>query len=850
MEPGFVMRGLKPLIHSRMGQAIGRGIGRDWRAPEWRLLALAVVLGVAALSAVTMLADRMQSGMKNDAARLLGGDVVAVSDQPTPQALLDLSQNLGLRGVQTLTFPTMARNDQSEGRLVALKAAQQGYPLKGQLKISTSDDWRDAQPAKSLPMAGQAWVEPALAQALNLHVGDALQVGNLSLKVSALIDTEPDRGAGFMNFAPRLFMNWDDVQRSGLIQPASRVTWRYALTGPASQVDQWLRQTESQIEQHVFRGLRLETLEAGRPEMKQTLDRAGQFLRLVALLSGVLCAVAVALSARALASQRMGHAALLRVLGQTQRQIAWRYATQALGVGLAASLVGLALGAVVQMVFVRLLSGLIEVDLPWPSLGAMGLGLGVGMTMLIAFALPPILRLAQVPPLRVIRRELTPPGSGTRSVMALGLLGFGALMMQASQSIALGLIVMGGFAVAMASFAGLAWLALRGLRGMVNEQTAPVWLVLATRQMAARPTLVVLQVSAMALGWMALCLLVVLRTDLLQAWQTATPAQAPNRFVINIQPDQSEAFQARLKQAGVDRYDWYPMMRGRLTQINGQDVGPERYADERAKRLVDREFNLSHSSELPGHNQLVAGAWVAEQADGLSIEEGIAKSLGIVLGDRLQFDLAGLPLQAQVTSIRHVEWTSMRANFFVLFPRSQMPDVPMTYLSAYHTPDGPELDRALLQQFPNITQINLSATLAQIQGLLNQVSQAVEFLFVFALISGLVVLMAVVVLTRDERMREHAVLRALGAQRQVLTRLQWAELVGTGALAGASASVLALGVAWVLARQVFDFSWHLPLWWIALGTLAAAAVAAIVGHVTLRSVLQQNVVTTLRQSEA
>ena len=385
---------------------------------------------------------------------------------------------------------------------------------------------------------------------------------------------------------------------------------------------------------------------------------------------------------------------------------------------------------------------------------------------------------------------------------------------------------------------------------MVNEQTAPVWLVLATRQMAARPTLVVLQVSAMALGWMALCLLVVLRTDLLQAWQTATPAQAPNRFVINIQPDQSEAFQARLKQAGVDRYDWYPMMRGRLTQINGQDVGPERYADERAKRLVDREFNLSHSSELPGHNQLVAGAWVAEQADGLSIEEGIAKSLGIVLGDRLQFDLAGLPLQAQVTSIRHVEWTSMRANFFVLFPRSQMPDVPMTYLSAYHTPDGPELDRALLQQFPNITQINLSATLAQIQGLLNQVSQAVEFLFVFALISGLVVLMAVVVLTRDERMREHAVLRALGAQRQVLTRLQWAELVGTGALAGASASVLALGVAWVLARQVFDFSWHLPLWWIALGTLAAAAVAAIVGHVTLRSVLQQNVVTTLRQSEA
>jgi putative ABC transport system permease protein len=846
MKPGFVMSA-DP--HSPRNH-IWRDIWRDFRAPEMRLLALAVALGVAALSAVTLLSDRLQSGMQRDAARLLGGDVVVVSDQPTPAPLLALSRQLGLRGVSSLSFPTMARNAQGDARLVALKSAQTGYPLKGQLRISPTDDLSAAQPAQALPPPGHTWVEPELAQALDLKAGDALSVGNLTLKVSGWIDAEPDRGAAFMNFAPRLFMNWEDVQRSGLIQPASRVTWRHAMVGPKAQVQSFVRQAQTQIEQHEFRGLRIETLEGGRPEMKQTLERAAQFLRLVALLSAVLCAVAVGLSARSFSRQRMGHAALLRVWGQTQRQIAVRYTLEILGVGLIASLVGLALGVAIQMVFVQWLAGLIDVELPWPGPGAVFLGLGVGLTLLVAFGLPPILRLAQVPPLRVIRRELTPPGSTALSVMALGLLGFAALMLQASQNMALGLIVLGGFAAAMALFAGLAWLALRGLRAMVNEQTAPVWLGLATRQMAARPFLIMLQVSAMALGWMALWLLVLLRTDLLDAWHTATPADAPNRFVINIQPEQGDAFQAQLQRAGVNRYDWYPMMRGRLTMINGKTVGPEQYADERAKRLVDREFNLSHSVSLPSHNQIVTGTWVAEQADGLSIEEGIAQSLGIRLGDRLEFDLAGLPLQARVTSIRHVEWTSMRANFFVLFPRSQMPDVPMTYLSAYHAPLDSDLDRALLRQFPNITQVNLSATLKQIQGLLNQVSQAVELMFLFALVSGFVVQVAVVVLTREERMRDHAVLRALGAHRQVLTKVQWAELAGTGALSGALAATMALGVAWVLARQVFDFSWNLPWWLLPVGTLAAAAVAAAVGQFTLRGVLRQNVMLTLRQSES
>ncbi|MEY2661621.1 MAG: hypothetical protein RLZZ123_2793 [Pseudomonadota bacterium] len=827
-----------------------RDIWRDLRQTELKLLAISVVLGVAALSAVTLLSDRLLAGMQRDAASLLGGDVVVVSDQAPPEQFEREARAMGLRAVTSLSFPTMARNAQEEGRLVALKSAQTGYPLKGQLVLSRRADLTPETMGASVPGAGEVWIEPGLAQALDLNLGDEIQIARLRLRVSAWVVNEPDRGAGFMNFAPRLFMNPDDVTRSELIQPASRVTWRLALAGPAPAVARYARWATEEATKTEVRGVRIETLEAGRPEMKQTLDRAGQFLRLVALLAGFLCAVAVALSARAFALKRVTHVALLRVMGQTQAQIVTRYAIEALGIGGLASLLGLMLGWGLQGLLIEALSGLVDTELPPPSWGALLFGLGVGMTLLVAFGLPPILRLAQVPALRVIRREWGPTNGGTRMVWALGLAGFVGLMWQASQNLRLGLIVLGGFALALAVFSGLAWLALRALRAWVNEQTAPVWLGLATRQMAARPGLVMLQVSAMAMGWMALILLVLLRTDLMNAWQTATPADAPNRFVINIQPDQGPGFEARLRQAGVQRYDWFPMIRGRLVAVNDQSVGPEQFQDERAKRLVDREFNLSHTAALPGHNQIVAGVWTPEEADGLSIEEGIARTLGLKLGDRLRFDLAGLMLDGQVTSIRHVEWTSMRANFFVLFPRSTMANVPMTYMTAYHSPPVSGLDKQLLAQYPNITQVDLSASLGQLQSVLTQVSRAVEFLFLFALCSGLVVLVAVVVLTREERMRDHAVLRALGARQAVLSKLQSAELLGTGALAGTLAAAMALGVAWLLAREVFDFSWHLPYWVLPMGAALGAGVAGAVGWFTLRTVLRQSVTQTLRQSES
>jgi len=493
--------------------------------------------------------------------------------------------------------------------------------------------------------------------------------------------------------------------------------------------------------------------------------------------------VAVGIAARDYASRRLDDCAMLRVLGQSQRRIAGAYAIEFALVGLLASVLGVLLGLAVHYAFVSLLAGLVDAALPPPGVWPAVFGLGVGLTLLLGFGLPPVLQLARVPPLRVIRRELGELKPASIGVLLAGFGGFAALLLAVASDLTLGLITVGGFAVAVALFALLSWMAVALLRRAVPGASAPKWLVLATRQVAARPGFAVLQTSALAVGLLALVLLVLLRTDLIASWRQATPPDAPNRFVINVQPDQSEAFRSQLRDAGVAAYDWYPMIRGRLVAVNGRPVKPEDYADGRAQRLVDREFNLSHSAVLPGHNRVVAGRWQPEEAGAISVEAGLAQTLGLKLGDTLRFDIAGLEQEGRVTNLREVDWGSMRVNFFVLFPQAALPELPATYIAAFRAPDQPGFDNALARAFPNITSVDVSASIAQVQRVLDQVIRAVEFLFGFTLATGLVVLFAAVTATREQRAREFAVMRALGAGSRLLARVQRAELLGIGALA-------------------------------------------------------------------
>ena len=827
-----------------------RTLWRDLRSGELRLLVLAVTLAVAALTAVGFFADRLQGGMQRDARQLLGGDAVIVSDNPPPPAFEAKARGLGLQVVETLGFPTMARATEARGgasKLVALKVVAPGYPLRGRLRVATQPEGA-GDLTRDIPAPGQAWVEAPLLEALGLALGDELLLGDASLRVTRLIVNEPDRGAGFMNFSPRVMVNRSDLAATGLVQPASRLTYRQAVAGEDAGVNAFVAWAQGEVKNRTVRGVRVESLQGGRPELGQTLERAEKFLNLIALLAALLSAVAVALSARGFAANHLDDCAMLRVLGLSQRTIASAYAFEFAAVGLMASGLGVLCGYAVHHVFVLLLAGLVDAALPAPGIWPVLFGMGMGLTLLLAFGLPPVLQLAQVPPLRVIRRDVGRLKPASLGVLAVGVAGFAALLLAASSDLTLGLIAVGGFAGATGVFALLSWLAVKLLRWQVNESTAPRWLVLATRQISARPAYTVVQVSALSVGLLALVLLVLLRTDLINSWRKATPADAPNRFVINIMPEQGDAFRQALTEAGVTRFDWYPMIRGRLLAVNGRPVTPEDYADERARRLVDREFNLSHSAAQPVQNLVVAGRWVEEEAGAISVEDGLANTLGLKLGDALLFDIGGVQNEARITSLRKVDWGSLRANFFAMYPVSRMADVPSTYLGAFKAPATPGFDNALVRRFPNITNVDMSSTFAQVQRVLDQVTRAIEFLFAFTLAAGLVVLFAAVTATREERAREFAILRALGARSSLLRQVQRAELLGVGLLAGLLASLVASVVGWALAHYVFQFEWVVSLWVPLWGSLSGALLALAAGWWGLREVLRRPVVETLRRA--
>ena len=826
-----------------------RTLWRDLRSGELKLIFLAVTLAVAALTAVGFFADRIKGGLQRDARQLLGGDAVLAGDNSNLSAFEEKARILGLKVSTTLSFPTMARASQAQGgnnKLVALKSVTPGYPLRGQLTVQTEPSG-PPQTTRDIPAPQEAWVDPALLDSLTLKLGDPLLIGDVTFRIGRVIVIEPDRGAGFVNFAPRVMINQVDLAATRLVQPASRLTYRLAVAGEDRAVKAFVTWAQDHIKTQQVRGMRIESLESGRPE-GQTMDRAEKFLNLVALLAALLSAVAVGLAARNFASNHLDDCAMLRVLGVSQTTIALSYTFEFVLIGLSASGLGALVGYSVHYVFVMLLVGLVESALPAASMWPLLFGLGMGLTLLLAFGLPPVLQLAQVPALRVIRRDVGSLRPASFGVLVLGIAGFAALLLAASSDRKLGLIAVGGFAVAVALFAALSWLAVKLLRRGVNETTAPRWLVMATRQISARPAYAVVQVSSLAVGLLALVLLVLLRTDLISSWRNATPPDAPNRIVINILPEQSPAFQAALREGGVSQYDWYPMIRGRLIAVNGRTVMPDDYTDERARRLVDREFNLSHSADLPPHNLMVAGRWTSEEIGTISVEEGIAKTLDLRLGDRLDFEIAGVVSQATITSLRKVDWGSMRANFFVIFPMNQMENMPATYMSAYKSSGQAGFDNALVRSFPNITQVDMSATLMQVQRVLDQVIRAVEFLFGFTLAAGLVVLFAAITATREERTREFAILRAVGASASLLRQVQRAELLGVGLLAGFLASLVAVVVGWALAHFVFEFEWTVSLWVLFWGSLAGALLALLAGWWGLREVLRRPVVETLRRA--
>jgi putative ABC transport system permease protein len=821
---------------------------RDLRSGDLTMLIAAVALAVGALSSVSLFADRLAGAFARDAKQLLGGDAVVVSDQPTPHSIDALAKRYGLQVTSTLTFATMAHSADTN-KLVGLKAVESGYPLRGNLKID------DGAVAKSTPNAGEVWVERSLLGALDLKLGDTLTLGASSFKIAHIVVSEPDRGVGFLNFAPRVMMNSVDLAATQLIQPASRVTYRFAVAG--DKTAEFNKEVLALLP--TLKGVRLDSLESGRPETRQILDNTEKFLNLVALLCALVCAAAVAIAARGFAAKRIDDCALRRVLGQSQTDIATGFALEFLMVGLAASLIGCGLGFGLHQVFVSVLSQVMETDLPAASLWPLVFGVGVGITLLLGFGLPPVLQLAGTPPLRVLRRDVGEIKAASLLTLLIGVAGFVALLLVASKDVMLGLLTTGGFALALIIFAGLAYglllllgrLQTRGhFSGMGRSQT----LALATRQVLAHRVQTTVQAASLSIGLLALFLLVLLRSDLLANWQKAKPVDAPNRMVINVLPEQADSFKTMLDKASSDssvakNYDWFPMIRGRLISVNDKEVSSAQFDDERAKRLVEREFNLSNTATLPAHNQLVGGKWTNEEDGAISVEEGLAKTLNLKLGDRLRFDVAGVQVESKITSLRKVEWQSMRANFFVLYPKAAMPNLPVTYLAAFKASNGYAFDNQLVRAFPNITLIDLTQSINEIGNVISKVTRAVESLFAFTLAAGVLVLLATLHATGNHTQRDFALMRALGASRSQLRRVQALQLAGIGALSGFLAASVALALAWGLAKWVFSFEWSLSPALPIVGLLVGAALTLSIGWWALRGILNQPVMQSLRAAE-
>lgn len=808
-----------------------RLLAREWRAGELRILLAVVALAVAGLTAVAFFTDRARVSLTREANVLLAADLVLSADHAIDPAFEAAARRLGLAATHSTALLSMARGD-NRVRLAGIKAVGTGYPLRGHLRIADAPFAPDRL-ADGLPAPGQTWIDARLAGELGLRVGDHIGVGERTLTVAAILSHEGERGGNFMALAPRLLMSEADLAATGLIQEGSRATWRLMLAGETAAVDAFRAWAGARL----ARGQKIEDVRDARPELREVLDRAERYLGLAALLAVVLAAAAAQTVLRRYVERHFDQFALLRCFGAGRRRLFRLYLYQFAGLGLAAGCLGGLAGWLVQQGLAALLGDVLRLPLAAPSWRPFGLGLLAGLILVLTFSLPAMRRLAGVPALRVLRRELGPARTSQWAVQGLALAVLAGLLFWQAGDTQLGLIVVGGL-IAAALVAGLAIRAALTPIGWLagHLPPAPRLGLLALRRRGWETTL---QVMALSLGLLALLLLTLVRDDLMAAWQGRIPADAPNRFAINIQPDQVTPVRDWLVAQGVADAALYPMVRGRLTAIAGRPVDPAAYEEDRARRLAEREFNLSALAAPPPDNRIVAGQWWHDGATGeFSVEDGIARTLGIRLGDRLEFDAGGLPVSGRVTSLRQVDWDSFRVNFFVVAPPGDLDGLPASHITAFRLPPERAAVLAdLVAAWPNVTVIDVDSVMREMRALLDRVGRAVQLVFLFSLAVGLLVMVAALYARRDERAREIGLWRTLGASQATVRIALAAEFATLGLLSGAVAAGAASTLAWLLAERVFDLPHAIdPAVWLT-GLAGGLVLVLAVGLVATRGLL-------------
>lgn len=807
---------------------------RDWRQRESRVIALALVVAVAAMTSVGFFVERVERAMDRQAATVLGGDLAIGSSRPFDEPLLQAAQADGLASARHVEFPSVVlAGDRS--MLAQIKAVGEGYPLRGELRIQDSLD-DEAVAVRQGPAPGEVWVEARLLAQLEREVGEVVSLGHRELRIGAVLAFEPDRSTNLFQLAPRAMLNLADLDSTGLISPASRVRHTWLLAGADADIARWQARLERELGQHAS----LRDTRNAQPELQTALDRAARFLGLAALISTLLAGIAIAVAARGLAAREAESIAVERCLGAQRSSLLAIFLLRLLWIAVFSGLVGAVIGFGVQSLIAAMLADWFVGPLPAAGPAPVAQGVLLGAVALLGFALPAVLRAVNVRPLAVLRHDVgyIPPTGW--SVAIAGLAAIGLLLWWQAQDPRLAAVVFAGVMGAGLVLVGVALVLVRLLRRLPHGR-GMVWRF-GLAAVGRRGAVSVTQIAALGLGLMVMLLLAFVRVDLLSAWERTLPADAPNQFLINIQPDELDRLRAFFADRELPPPAFYPMLRGRLVAINGEPVTEDDYANPRAQRLATREFNLSWLATLPGDNRVVAGRWwdAADHGQPLfSVEEGIAETLGLAMGDELTYDIAGEQVTGRIDNLRHVNWDSFNVNFFVVAPPVTLDGFPATYITSFYlAPEQRRLPVALVQEFPGVTVLDVRAIMDQVRGVMERATWAVELVFLFTLAAGVLVLYATIQASRSERERESAVLRTLGAGRRRLALAYGMEFAITGLLAGLLAAVAAQAVGLVLARHIFELPYEASLWVWPVAMIAGIGGVVLAGVGGLRAALR------------
>lgn len=814
---------------------------RDWRSGELTILMAALLIAVASSTAVSLLGDRLTRTMSLQAAEFLAADLVIAGHQDPPPIWRQQASAQELRVSGTAEFSSvLIEND--ELLLVGVKAVEEGYPLRGVLR-TTLGEVTAATETRDIPNRGEAWVEQRVLTALGLSLGSEITVGEKPLRITRILTHEPDRRGDLYSLSPRVLMNRADVAETRVIQPGSHVHYYELFAGdePA------LRAFKQWIKPQLHPGQRILDVHDDRPELGNALTRAERYLGLTSIAVVLISGVAIAMTARRYTERHYDMTAMLKCLGARERDVLGIYAALFLIVGLISSILGCALGYLAQYGVVQLLRSLLPQTLAGPGWLAMIFGAATGLLILLGFALPPILRLKRLAPLRVLRRDLEPLPSSAWLVYGLATLTLSALLWRYTRDwmMTVSVLAIAGAAIALFSAIGLSMLSLGRL---LVPYVSLSWRF-GLQHLTRRPRLGVSQILAFAVTLVAMQVSVSVRTELLQEWKRQLPEDTPNHFALNLFDTDLARFRETLSQEGIASSDYYPIVRGRLTAVNGKDVFEIVHKDSRAEASINRELSLTWASKQPPGNRVVRGKWVDGSAPlSVSVEAELAKSLGIEPGDKLTFNVAGEELVANVVGTRSVRWDTMTPNFFMIFSPGSLDRYPHTWLTSFYVP--PERKSALghlAKAFPSMTILEVDALLKQFQNILRQVTGAIEYVLLLALAAGFTVLFAAVRATLDERIYEDVLLRTMGASRRLLRNAQWVEFAALGFLAGILASAISEVIAWILFSRVFDLAYRFH-WetWLATPVLGALVVG-LAGYLNTRSVVKNSPMRVLRE---